>query len=249
MNKKIIHGIFAVVAASLAAFSVAAFAGCETTSEQRRNSTGHIVNPNGIGGENVLDDGGGINTTEPVLTAVGVEAKGEHRILLGQDTAGYELFGSAVLAEWQNSGYTFNRVRCNADGKGEYGVIFQYDAAGVADLSKIGFMVTLIFNRAYTCISVSTDKTNWTDIGYGENNGIKADYSERITDLLGNTVSDGNLYQCYYALGKYAKKGSPLYIKCGYSTAYPNALPSNVGTDVIAYASFIDELEVRYEYL
>lgn len=249
MSKKIISNIFACMAVSLAAFSAVAFVGCESTGNKQQSSTGHIVNPDGIGGENILDDGGGINTTQPELTATGVEVDGKHKIILGEAETGYELFGSATLAKWSNSGFTFNRVRCNKDDKGEYGVIFSYDTSAVADISKLGFMVTLIFNRQYSCISVSTDKTNWTDIGYGENNGIKADYSERITDLLGNTVSDGNLYQCYFKLGEYAKKGSPLYIKCGYSEAYPNALTSPVGTDVIAYASFFDELEVHYEYL
>lgn len=245
MNRKIFKTIFAGLAVSAAVFVGVAFAGCSDT-DGPQNGKGHIVNPNGMGGENILDDGGGINNTEPVLTATGVETSGEHKIILGEATEGYELYGGGVLADWSNSGFTFKRVRCNKDGSG---VIFGFDTSSVEDVSKIGFMVTLIFSRQYSCISVSTDKTNWTDIGYGKDNGVKADFSERITELLGNAVSDGNLYQCYYSLGEYAEKGSPLYIKCGYSDAYPNALPSPAGTDVIAYASFFDQLKVNYEYL
>lgn len=250
MNKRLFMGIVAVVLALSGMFCIMSSAGCtETNFQKQQNSTGHVVNPDGMGGEDVLDDGGGINSSEPVLTAVGVNTSGEHRIILGEDTENYELYGNATLAEWSNSGFTFNRVRCNKDDNGEYGVIFKFDTGGISDISKVGFMVTLIYSRAYTCISVSTDRENWTDIGYGEDNGVKADYAERVTELLGNAVSDGNLYQCYYSLGEYAKSGSPLYIKCGYSADYPNALASPAGTDVIAYASFYDSCEVKYEYL
>lgn len=248
MNKKFWRSLLACASVAAAAFSSVAFVGCNSD-DDKRQSAGHVLNPDGMGGENILDDGGGINVTEPVLTATGVEKDGEHKIILGETTEGYELYGGATLADWSNSGFTFKRVRCGDKGGEEYGVIFPFDTSAVSDVSKIGVMITLIYSRQFTRISVSTDKTNWTDIGYGEENSIKCGYSERITDLLGNTVSDGNLYQCYYELGEYAKAGSPLYVKCGYSNAYPNALASPAGTDVIAYVSFFDSLKVIYEYL
>ena len=143
---------------------------------------GHVRNPVGIGGEGILDDGGDINITEPVLTAIAEKHSGEHKIIIGQNKESYEFFGDNSEAEWSNSGATFNRVRCGLDGEGkEYGVIFKFDISSLSKIDEVGCVVTLIANRKYTCISVSADKTNWTDIGYGELNGIKADYSERIT--------------------------------------------------------------------
>ena len=212
---------------------------------------GHVRNPVGIGGEGILDDGGDINITEPVLTAIAEKHSGEHKIIVNENKDSYELIGSGTdEATWANSGATFNRIRCGLDGEGkEYGVIFKFDISSLSKIDEVGCVVTLIANRKYTCISVSADKINWTDIGYGELNGIKADYSERTDKLLDTEVSDSNLFQCYYSLAKYAEQGKPLYLKCGYSDKYENSLPSPVGTDVIAYVSWFESLTFEYEYL
>lgn len=219
------------------------------TSSSEAATKEHVRNSEDLGGSELLDDGGDIQFTDPQLVATGVETKGEKTVKLGEDEGKYELFNGAVLAEWKNSDHTFSRVRCGIDEeKKEKGVIFAFDFSSAADLSKVGCQVTLIYTRRYTRIAVSTDKENWTDIGYGKDSGIFCDYAVHLDTLLGNSVSDANLYQCYYALGKYAQKNHPLYLLCGYSEAYPNALASPAGTDVIGYVSQFDEMVIKEEY-
>lgn len=208
----------------------------------------HVVDPNGMGGEGILDDGGSINPTEPVEVAVGVELEGEHQIVIGQDKDKYELNNTDDTATWQNSGFTFNRIR---HGSEEDTTTFTFDFSHLEDTSKVGAMVTLINSRTYTCIQVSTDKTNWTDIGYADKqyNGVKGDYTTHIDELLGNQVADTNLYQCYYKLGEYIGDSKVIYLRTTYSDAHYTKLPSPAGTDVIGYVSYFDELTVKYDYL
>ncbi len=215
----------------------------------------HTIHPDGIGGEGILDDGGDIDFSDPTFLAVGVKTEGEHQIIIGDEncTGSYELFGGAVDTATWSSGFTEGevyRIRCGATNyetlEGEYGVIFTFDTSRLVDVSKVGVLVTLINNRAYTMISVSTDKTNWTEIGYGEGGGVKGDYTLRTETLLGKANTDANLYSCYYELGKYAVASQPLYVKCGAST-FDSGLASKVGTDVIGLVSFFDSLEVVYE--
>lgn len=243
-----------VVLSLLAVFGCTVLLGsCDNTatSSGGNQKTGeHVADTAPLDGKGVLDDGGDINFSEPVVTAVGVKAEGEHQIVLGTDEDKYELSGGAVLATWENSGFTFNRVRCNKNADGSVCTLtFKMDFSNASDLSKIGCVITLINNRTYTCISVSSDQENWTDIGYAAEAGIHGDYSAHITNLLGNEVSDSNLYQCYYALGEYVTSSKVLYVKCHYSDAYNTGLPSKVGTDVIGYASYFDSFEIEYDYL
>lgn len=200
-------------------------------------------------GEGILDDGGDINHSDPEEVASGVTFEGEHRILIEENSDKYELTGGAVdTADWSNSGFTTKRIRTANPSQS---VIFTVDCLNIADTSKMGFMFTLINNRKYTQIAVSLDKEMWIDIGYGDSkvNGIKADYSTRIDSLLDNHVSDGNLYQCYYKLGKYAKSGQNLYVKAGYTEEHPNGLQSPTGADVIGYVSYFETMEIEYSYL
>lgn len=208
----------------------------------------HIVDPDGMGGEGILDDGGSINPTEPVEVAIGVETKGEHQIVIGKDKDKYETSNTDDTATWKNSDFTFNRIRHNT---ADQATTFTFDFSTLKDRSKVGAMVTLINNRTYTCIQVSVDKEKWTDIGYADKqyNGVKGDYTTHIDNLLGNQVTDTNLYQCYYKLGEYIGTSSIIYLRTTYSEAHYTKLPSPVGTDVIGYVSYFDELTVKYDYL
>jgi hypothetical protein len=228
----------------------AVFCGCSPSessdsTETKEKIGAHVADPVPMDGNGVLDDGGDINFSEPVVTAIGVNTSGEHLIVLSTDTDKYTLSEDAVLAEWSNSGHTYNRVRCDETAS----VTFTMDFSGAADTSKVGCMITLINTRTYTCISVSSDGQNWTDIGYAGDVGIYGDYTKHITSLLGDEVTDSNLYQCYYSLGKYITSSKILYVKCHYSDQYNTELASKTGTDVIGYVSYFDSFEIEYDYL
>jgi hypothetical protein len=177
------------------------------------------------------------------LVCTGIRTEGEHQIVLGTDEEYYEFVGTAMRT-WTNSGNTVDRVSTSSL---DAYMIFTLDISSLTDVSKVGVMLTLINTRPHTCISVSTDKQHWTDIGWNETGGVTADYKELITDLRGKTVSDKNLYQCYYALGDYAVAGQPLYIKCGYSDDYNNSTEMN-GADIIDYISWFSVFEFTYEW-
>lgn len=223
--------------------------GCNMQTGREDTNDGKHIPDSVTMGEGILDDGGDINHSDPEEVASGVTFEGEHRILIEENSDKYELTGGAVdTADWSNSGFTTKRIRTANPSQS---VIFTVDCLNIADTSKMGFMFTLINNRKYTQIAVSLDKEMWIDIGYGDSkvNGIKADYSTRIDSLLDNPVSDGNLYQCYYKLGKYAKSGQNLYIKAGYTEEHPNGLQSPTGADVIGYVSYFETMEIEYSYL
>lgn len=208
----------------------------------------HVVDPNGMGGEDILDDGGKINPSDPIEVAVGVETFGEHRIIIGEDKDKYQTNGDDT-AIWKNGDNVFNRIRHNDQGTES---IFTLNFEHLTDTSRIGVMVNLINNRTYSCIQISNDMTAWTDIGYAdkEYNGIKGDYTTCATTLLGKEVSDSNLYQCYYQLEKYLRDDSKiLYLKTTWSDQHYTKLASPVGTDLIGYVSYFDELEIKYDYL
>jgi hypothetical protein len=240
----------ALLMALCALLGSAVFCGCSPSESSDSGSVkekvgAHVADPVSMDAKGVLDDGGDINFSEPVVTAIGVKTSGEHKIVLGTNTDQYTLDGDAVLAEWSNSGHTYSRVRCSQTAT----LTFTMDFSGAADTSKVGCMITLINIRTYTCISVSSDGQNWTDIGYAGEVGIYGDYTTHITSLLGDEVSDSNLYQCYYALGEYITSSKILYVKCHYSDQYNTELASPVGTDVIGYASYFDSFEIEYDYL
>ena len=223
--------------------------GCNMQTGREDANDGKHIPDSVTMGEGILDDGGDINHSDPEEVASGVTFEGEHRILIGENSDKYELTGGAVdTADWSNSGFTTKRIRTANTSQS---VIFTVDCENITDTSKMGFMLTLINNRKYTQIAVSLDKEMWIDIGYGDSkvNGIKADYSTRVDSLLDNQVSDGNLYQCYYKLGKYAKSGQNLYVKAGYTEEHPNGLQSPTGADVIGYVSYFETMEIEYSYL
>lgn len=247
IKSKLLTFLLIMAFAFVAVGSMALLTGCDdgTKGNVAEAPGKHVVDPNGMGGEGILDDGGAINPGEPQYVATGVNAEGEHQIVLGQDDEYYEFFGTE-LAAWSNSGYTVNRVRANSP---DVYTIFTLDISELEDVSKVGVMLTLINTRPNTCISVSTDKASWTDIGWESPDlKVEADYSEHIDDLRGKTVSDKNLYQCYYLLGDYAVKGQPLYIKCGYSNEYYSGTTEE-GTDVIDYISWFETFEFVYEWI
>lgn len=223
--------------------------GCNISTGREDVNEGKHVQDSVSMGEGILDDGGDINHSDPEEVASGVTFEGEHKILIGTDTDKYELTGGAVdTADWSNSGFTTKRIRTSNPTQS---VIFTVDCSNIEDTSKMGFMFTLINNRKYTQIAVSLDKEMWIDIGYGDSkvNGIKADYSTRIESLLDNQVSDSNLYQCYYKIGKYAKSGKSLYVKAGYTEDHSNTLQSATGADIIGYVSYFESMEIEYSYL
>ncbi len=241
MNKK----IFPVVALLLTAVMGLSLAACSTTTAET-NSGKHVADPNGIGGEGILDDGGAINPGDPQQVVTGIHAEGEHQIVLGEDEDAYELVNTE-LATWSNNGHTANRVRNNST---DAYTVFTLDISEVTDVSKVGVMVTLINTRPNACIWVSSDRTNWEVIGYEQESlAMYADYSEHISELRGAEVSDSNLYQCYYALGEYAVQGQPLYIKCGYSEDYNPNSSSKLGADIIDYISWFETFELVYEWI
>lgn len=239
MNKKIISILSILLL----------LAGCNMQTGREDINDGKHIPDSVTMGEGILDDGGDINHSDPEEVASGVTFEGEHRILIEENSDKYELTGGAVdTADWSNSGFTTKRIRTANPSQS---VIFTVDCSNITDTSKMGFMFTLINNRKYTQIAVSLDKEMWIDIGYGDSkvNGIKADYSTRIDSLLDNPVSDGNLYQCYYKIGKYAKSGQKLYVKAGYTEEHPNGLQSPTGADVIGYVSYFETMEIEYSYL
>ena len=245
MKKKKIVSVIAFLLTAVMGFALAS---CDLSSNELQNGTSgkHTVDPNGMGGEGILDDGGAINPGEPQYVPTGIKAEGEHQIVLGEDEEYYELVNTE-LATWSNSGYTTNRVRNN--GEDAY-TIFTLDISDLEDVSKVGVMVTLIHTRPNACIWVSSDRVNWEVIGYEQENlSMYADYAEHIDDLRGQTVSDSNLYQCYYALGEYAVKGQPLYVKCGYSEDYNPDSDSKLGADIIDYISWYEVFEFVYEWI
>ncbi len=192
----------------------------------------------------LIDDGGEIKVTPPSDAHTVVKTSGEHRIVIGENKACYTLTGTTE-ATWTNSGSTFNRVRCNAPAE----LTFSMDFSGAADKTKVGCVITLISVRAHTCISVSADGENWTDIGYAEGSGIHADHSAHCGELLGKSVSDANLYQCWYSLGDYLTDSGKLYVKCHSSDAYESSLSGDLGTDVIGYVSYFEYFEIVSETL
>ncbi len=213
--------------------------GTETDDGKEHTRSGETMDPGTL-----IDDGGEIKVTPASDARTVVRTAGEHRIVIGENKACYTLTGTTE-ATWSNSGSTFNRVRCNAPAE----LTFSMDFSGAADRTKVGCVITLIAVRAHTCISVSADGENWTDIGYAEGDGIHADLSVHVNELLGKSVSDANLYQCWYALGDYLPENGKLYVKCHSSDAYGSNLSGDLGTDVIGYVSYFEYFEVVNEAL
>lgn len=223
-------------------------ASCSTnTGREDVNDGKHIADDVAMG-EGILDDGGKIDQSEPEKIATGVEVTNEHKIVIGTDTDKYILNNTIDTATWNNAEYGIKRIRT---GNTSQSVVFPIDYSNVEDPSNLGFMVTLINNRRYTQIAVSIDQETWIDIGYGDTscNGVKADYSHNIDNLLDHSVSDTNLYQCYYQLGKYTKSKSTLYVKAGYSEEHSNTLASPTGADVIGMVAWYDSMTITYSLL
>lgn len=225
---------------------------CSDNEEKKDANSGAHIADDVLMGEGILDDGGKIGQSDPEKIATGVEVTGEHKIVIdplkSEEEKGYILNGTIDTATWGDASFNIYRVRNAATNQS---IVFPIDYSSVADPSNLGFMVTLINNRKYTQIAVSLDQENWIDIGYGDSNcnGVKADYSTNIDKLLDHSVSDSNLYQCYYKIGKYTKSGSKLYLKAGYTEEYPNNLPSPTGADIIGMVAWYESMEIVYSLL
>lgn len=223
-------------------------ASCSTSTGKEDNNDGKHVADEVQMGEGILDDGGKIGQSEPEKIATGVEVTNEHKIVIGEDTDKYILNNTVDTATWNNAEYGIKRIRT---ANPTQSVVFPIDYSSVSDPSNLGFMITLINTRKFTQIAVSIDQETWIDIGYGDSscNGVKADYSHNIDNLLDHQVSDSNLYQCYYKLGKYTKSGTTLYLKAGYSEEHANGLPSATGADVIGMVAWYESMTITYSLL
>ena len=259
MNKKFLS-VFAILSALTVGLAAVGCSEGGTSGSQDVNDGKHVRDEASMGGEGVLDDGGRIIYSEPILKATGVRynPEDEHRIYLGKDTDKYEIEGAAnVVHSWFSN--TFYRLQCN-NGNLIFPLVFDDDV----DLSRVGMRLNLINNRCYTEISISFDgRNNWIPIGYAdeEYKGIRGDYTQHLEKLYNWETeedvvvsSDSNIYECYYLLGDYAlmaaNYGVPLYVRCSRNeTDYWGGLPSKDGTDVISFISYYDSLEVVYEYL
>lgn len=231
----------------------------------------HVADTEDKMGEGILDDGGDINVSDPVQVAVDVKVEGEHRIYYGkpEDEDKVEQHNS-VLGRWNSD--RFFRINGPAYPDNSHPeitreevedtyTIVTLDISGFADVSNVGLRVNLINIRASTLISVSTDKQHWTDIGYPDEtfNGIRGDYTTHLDELyswqtdeniVDGVKSDANIFACYYLLGEYAKKGQPIYIKCGWSDAYWQGLAGKgQPCDLIAYMSYYEKMEIIYDYI
>ena len=254
-NKSKFRVLIAFVAIT-AVVLMLAFAGCGNGAADAAGK--HVVNPDGMGGETVLDDGGAIIQTGPTQVLRGVSFKKERRIVLGLDDDDYEL-NNASVTEW-SSAHTagvpedVTIYRCQTTSP-DSSIIFELDFSGVEDKSDIGCRVTLICTRSHTSLSVSTDKETWTEIGYPDTAAvstsyIKCDYGEHITDLrnAGYQINDNNLWQFYYRLGDYIGESDVIYLRAGYSEEHNGVLPENgVGADIIDHVRYFEQLDLIYE--
>ncbi len=254
-NKIVLYAllVFALIATLAFAFTLA---GCGGKGAEKIGK--HIGNPDGMGGENVLDDGGAIIQTGPTQVLRGVAFKKEKRIVLGLDDDDYEL-RNAKVTEWTGAyaagvpeDVTIDRCQITSP---DSSITFEFDFSGVEDKSRVGCRVTLISTRSHTTLSVSTDMEHWTEIGYPDTSAvstsyIKCDYGEHITDLrnAGYEINDNNLWQFYYLLGDYIGESDVIYLRAGYSDEHNGVLTENgVGADIIDHVSYFESLDLVYE--
>lgn len=200
----------------------------------------HVVDSEPMDPNGVLDDGGDIIVSDPVESIAGIKTmEGEHDIIIGQDTSYYQLNGTTDQAAWNH----VKRIRHSDD----QNTIFTLDFTHLEDTSKIGFSAAMIANRKYTCVSISSDGENWTDIGYPDEEiqAIKSDFNVHLDVMLGTEVADSNLYEYYWSLGDYITDSKILYIKTSSceDKDYYKGLPSATGTDIIGYVRYYDVLE------
>ncbi len=228
------------------------FSSCKSDQNGPINSGAHVVDPIPMGGEEVLDDGGQINHSDPIKVTTGVKFKKERRIVLGLDDDKYTLEGGAKIEDW--AGAPVHRIKLTNTAQS---ITFRLDFSKVEDKSKVGCMMTLIRSRANMTVQVSLNQEDWTEIGYPERSAfstsnIHCNYAEQVHDLrnAGYTLNDKNLWQFYWNLGEYVDDTGIIYLRAGYSNEHADILSDKgVGTDIIDYISYFESLEYEYAYL
>ena len=193
-------------------------------------------------------------TTLPITVSEAIIKEGAHDIMLETDTDKYVMNGS--LKDWSNNGFTFKRFRCDSASEN---ITFTLDYSKLEDKSAIGVGINLIASRQKAVIEVSTDGSDWVELGHtvkvtdgsreddGRDATMICDYSEKVTSLYGSTVSDKNLICCYYNLSEYLSAENEdgiIYIRGGFNANYSEGGNGNVGADIIAGITYYDKLQI-----
>lgn len=220
------------------------FAGCSTKPGDKFN---HIVDPNPIGGEKLLDDGGKIKSQDSVFAFKGVEFAEEDEHIISFDTDADKIEADGIKqAEWKNSGQVFKRYTITAN-SAKATATFKLDFSSAENTIDAGMAVNLIASRGSVLLSVSTDKEKWINIGYNTEEGIRCDAKVHLEELGGKKINDRNLYRMYYLLGEYLGESKVLYVRAGFSRDYyqgPSAPDNNVGADLIGYICYYDKMKI-----
>jgi hypothetical protein len=171
---------------------------------------------------------------------------------LFSNTECYEAEGSKItVGTWSSNGNTFNRLRADS---ADSTITFSHDFSDLSDKSLAGLRVIMCDTRAGTVIRISTDnKETWTTIAQAGQytNMIPADYKHPSATIDGKQATDppnGNVYYCYYNIGKYmTEETGRVYIQFSFEDFSEKGWvgPQDVlGADLMHSIAFYDKLDI-----
>lgn len=120
------------------------------------------------------------------------------------------------------------------------------DRTDIEDVSKVGLLLNHNIARTGAVLEYSTDNTNWTEFASFGDDSLKGDYAVRTDECedswmlsyAGGAFNDGNVYSCFFMIGKYFNENKVLYIRASYRSG------GDAGCDWLGSYSIFDYLEI-----